>query len=64
MTNSQAIEIARFNSKLHEMLTTDDDHSLSQKELMIYIREVLNSQANDVRTERSLLEKELDSLKQ
>lgn len=62
MTDHQAIDVARFNARLHHLLETDSDTMLDQKELMIYIREALSQQATDIRVERKILEKELQVL--
>ena len=66
MTDKQAVEIARFTARLHQLLDMEGAQAkeLTQKDLMIYVREALSQQASDIRTERSVLEEELRLLKQ
>lgn len=62
MSDKVAIEVAKFNARLDELLSFTDkgsDTKISEKDLLIFVREALSSQAVDIVSEKKILEQEL-----
>ena len=59
MSDKVAIEVAKFNARLDELLNytnKSDVLEIQEKDLLIFIREALSTQAVDIVSEKKILE--------